>query len=159
MIIAAVGSSAVAALIMIWVAGLSGSLLWSVIAGLLITLLLSLIIGLLLRRDVLGPLMIFGPALLLSMSWLYPGSGGVRSDPVAGIEWSTRPDGSRLAVHVTRASAATQPPMIAVHGGPGVADMAHDAPAFAALASDRDVHVYDRIGTSPASNCRCQPLT
>ncbi len=55
-IIAAVSISAVAALIMIWIAGLSGSLLWSVIAGLLITLLLSLIIGLLLRRDVLGPL-------------------------------------------------------------------------------------------------------
>ena len=150
-IIAAVGISAVAALIMIWVAGLSGSLLWSVTAGLLITLLLSLIIGLLLLRDVLGPLMIFGLALLLSLSWLYPGSGAVRPDAVAGIEWITRPDGSRLAVHVTRASAATQPPMIAVHGGPGVADMTHDAPAFAALASDRDVYVYDRIGTGASA--------
>jgi len=150
-IIAAVSISVVAALIMIWIAGLSGSLLWTVIAGLLITLLLSLIIGLLLRRDVLGPLMIFGLALLLSLSWLYPGSGGVRPDPVAGIEWITRPDGSRLAVHVTRASGATQPPMIAVHGGPGVADMAHDAPAFAALATDRDVYVHDRIGTGAST--------
>jgi proline iminopeptidase len=150
-IIAAVSISAVAALIMIWIAGLSGSLLWSVIAGLLITLLLSLIVGLLLRRDVLGPLMIFGLALLLSLSWLYPGSGGLGPDPVAGIEWITRPDGSRLAVHVTRAAAATQPPMIAVHGGPGVADMAHDAPAFAALATDRDVYVYDRIGTGSST--------
>jgi proline iminopeptidase len=150
-IIAAVSLSAVAALIMIWIAGLSGSLLWTVIAGLLITLLLSLIIGLLLRRDVLGPLMIFGLALLLSPSWLYPGSGGVRPDPVAGIEWIMRPDGSRLAVHVTGASGATQPPMIAVHGGPGVADMAHDAPAFAALATDRDVYVYDRIGTGAST--------
>jgi pimeloyl-ACP methyl ester carboxylesterase len=150
-IIAAVSISAVAALIMIWIAGLSGSLLWTVIAGLLITLLLSLIIGLLLRRDVLGPLMIFGLALLLSLSWLYPGPGGVRPDPVAGIEWITRPDGSRLGVHVTRASGATQPPMIAVHGGPGVADMAHDAPAFAALATDRDVYVHDRIGTGAST--------
>jgi proline iminopeptidase len=150
-IMAAVGISAVAALIMIWIAGLSGSLLWSVIAGLLITLLLSLIIGLLLQRNVLGPLMIFGLALLLSLSWFYPGSGGVRLDPVAGIEWITRPDGSRLAVHVTRAAAATQAPMIAVHGGPGVADMAHDAPAFAALATDRDVYVYDRIGTGAST--------
>ena len=127
MIIAAVGVSALAALIMIWVAGLSGSLLWSVIAGLLITLLLSSIIGLLLRRDVLGPFMIFGLALVLSLSWLYPGSGGLRPDPVAAIEWINRPDGSRLAVHITRAATATQPPVIAVHGGPGVADMAHDA--------------------------------
>jgi pimeloyl-ACP methyl ester carboxylesterase len=150
-IIVAVGISAVAALIMIWIAGLSGSLLWSVIAGLLITLLLSLIIGLLLQRDVLGPLMIFGLALLLSLSWLYPGSGGVRPDPVGGIEWITRPDGSRLAVHITRAAAATKPPMIAVHGGPGVADMAHDASAFAALATDRDVYVYDRIGTGAST--------
>jgi proline iminopeptidase len=150
-IIAAVGISAVAALIMIWIAGLSGSLLWSVIAGLLITVLLSLIIGLLLRRDILGPLMIFGLAMLLSLSWLYPGSGGVRPDPVAGIEWIIRPDGSRLAVHVTRAAAANQPPMIAVHGGPGVADMAHDALAFAAVATDRDVYVYDRIGTGAST--------
>ena len=150
-IIAAVGISAIAALIMIWIAGLSGSLPWSVIAGLLITLLLSLIIGLLLRRNVLGPLMIFGLALLISLSWLYPGSGSVRPEPVAGIEWITRSDGSRLAVHITRAAAATQPPIIAVHGGPGVADMAHDAPAFAALATDRDVYVYDRVGTGAST--------
>jgi pimeloyl-ACP methyl ester carboxylesterase len=151
MIIAAVGVSALAAMSLVWIAGLSGSPLWSVVAGLLITLLLSLIIGLLLRRDVLGPFMIFGLALALSLSWLYPGSDGVRPDPVAGIEWLIRPDGSRLAVHVTRAATATQPPMIAVHGGPGVADMAHDAPAFAALATDRDVYVYDRIGTGAST--------
>jgi hypothetical protein len=41
--------------------------------------------------------------------------------------------------------------MIAVHCGQGVADIAHDAPAFAALATDRDVCVYDRIGPGTAS--------
>jgi len=29
--------------------------------------------------------------------------------------------------------------------------MAHDAPAFAALATDRDVYVYDRIGTGAST--------
>jgi proline iminopeptidase len=151
MIIAAVGVSVLAAVIMIWFAGRTGALTWNITAAVLGVLLLSLIIGLLLRRDVLGPLILFGLVALLSLSWLYPGSGGVRPDLVAGIEWVTRPDGSRLALHVTRVSVPTQPPMIAVHGGPGVADMAHDAPAFAPLATDRDVYVYDRIGTGAST--------
>jgi hypothetical protein len=145
-IIAAVGVSALAAVIIIWFAGLTGSTAWAVVAGLLAVLLVSLIIGLLLlRRDVFGPLMVFGLAAFFSLTWLYPGFGGVRPDPVAAIEWIARPDGSRLALHVTRASATTQPPIIAVHGGPGVADMAHDAPAFAPLATDRNVYVNDRV--------------
>ena len=144
-IISAVGVSALAAVIIIWFAGLTGSTAWAVVAGLLAALLVSLIIGLLLRRDLFGPLMVFGLAAFFSLTWLYPGFGGVRPDPVAGIEWIARPDGSRLALHVTRASATTQPPIIAVHGGPGVADMAHDAPAFALLATDRNVYVYDRV--------------
>lgn len=145
-IISAVGVSALAAVIIIWFAGLTGSTAWAVVAGLLAVLLVSLIIGLLLlRRDVFGPLMVFGLAAFFSLTWLYPGFGGVRPDPVAAIEWIARPDGSRLALHVTRASATTQPPIIAVHGGPGVADMAHDAPAFAPLATDRNVYVNDRV--------------
>jgi proline iminopeptidase len=104
-----------------------------------------------LRRLIFGPLIILGCAALLSLSWLYPGTGSVGPDPVAGVEWLNRPDGTRLALHVSRAAAATQPPIIFVHGGPGVADMAHDAPAFAALATDRDVYVYDRVGTGASS--------
>jgi proline iminopeptidase len=150
-IIAAVSVSALAAVIIIWFAGLTGSAMWAVVAGLLAALLASLIIGLLLRRDVFGPLMVFGLTAMLSLSWLSPGIGSVRPDPVAGTEWIMRPDGSRLALHVTRASMATQPPMVAVHGGPGVADMAHDAPAFAPLATDRDVYVYDRVGTGAST--------
>ena len=53
-IIAAAGISVLAAVIMIWFAGVTGSVLWTVVAGLLVTLLASLIIGLLLRRDVFG---------------------------------------------------------------------------------------------------------
>jgi proline iminopeptidase len=151
LIIPAAGVSVLAAVIMIWFAGVTGSVLWTVADGLLAALLASLIIGLLLRRDVFGPLMVFGLAACFSLAWLYPGFGGVHPDPVAGIEWITRPDGSRLALHVTGSSATTQPPIIAVHGGPGVADMAHDAPAFAALATDRDVYVYDRVGTGAST--------
>ena len=74
-IIAAVGVSALAAVITIWFAGLTGSAVWAVIAGLLAALLASLIIGLLLRRDVFGPLMVFGLTALLSLNWLSPGIG------------------------------------------------------------------------------------
>jgi pimeloyl-ACP methyl ester carboxylesterase len=41
--------------------------------------------------------------------------------------------------------------LIIIHGGPGVADMADDAPAFAPLATDRGVYVYDGIGTGASS--------
>jgi pimeloyl-ACP methyl ester carboxylesterase len=94
---------------------------------------------------------VLGCAAVISLTWLYPGTSGVRPDPVAGVEWLDLPDGSRLALHVIRAAAATQPPIIFVHGGPGVADMAHDAAAFGALATDRDVYVYDRIGTGAST--------
>jgi hypothetical protein len=67
-IIAAAGVSVLAAVIMIWFAGVTGSVLWTVVAGLLAALLASLIIGLLLRRDVFGPLMVFGLAALLSLT-------------------------------------------------------------------------------------------
>jgi pimeloyl-ACP methyl ester carboxylesterase len=151
MIIAAAGVTVLAAVIMIWLAGVTGSVLWTVVAGLLAALLASLIIGLLLRRDVFGPLMVFGLAAFFTLAWLYPGTGSARPDPVAGMQWITGLDGTRLAIHVTHAAAATQPPIIAVHGGRGVADMAHDAPAFAPLATDRDVYVYDRVGTGAST--------
>jgi proline iminopeptidase len=152
---------------MIGCAALTRSLVWAVVGAVLVAVLASWLFGILLWRRkarrsgesavspvirfVLGPLVVLGCAAVLSLSWLYPGSGSVRPDPISGIEWLNLPDGSRLALHVTRASAASQPPIIFVHGGPGVADMAHDAPALAALATDRDVYVYDRIGTGASS--------
>jgi proline iminopeptidase len=102
-------------------------------------------------RSLAWSVVVLGCAAVISLTWLYPGAGGVRPDPLAGVEWLDLPDGSRLALHVTRAAAATQPPIIFVHGGPGVADMAHDAAALAALATDRDVYVYDRIGTGAST--------
>ena len=161
--LAAVLVSVLAALTIIGSAALTKSLVWSVIGGLLVATLVSWIFGfLILRRDrepqpsalrrlVIGPLVVLGCAAVISLTWLYPGTRGVRPDPIAGVEWLDLPDGSRLALHPTRAPAATQPPLIFVHGGPGVADMAHDAAAFAALATDRDVYVYDRIGTGAST--------
>lgn len=99
-------------------------------------------------------LLITAFAALLSLNWLVPGLGSGPQEPgnsALVTQWLARPDGSRLAVHVTRAAHATQPPLLVVHGGPGVADMTHDVPAFAALASDRDVYVYDRVGTGASS--------
>jgi proline iminopeptidase len=157
---AAVLVSLLAAASMIGVAALTKSLAWAVAAAVLVAVLASWVFGFLiwrrereapLRRVVVGPLAVLGCAAVLSLTWLYPGSGSVSPDPVPATEWLNLPDGSRLAVHVTRAPTATQPPIIVVHGGPGVADMAHDVPAFAALATDRDVYVYDRIGTGASS--------
>ncbi len=89
-------------------------------------------------------------AVLVSVSWLAPGPG-IQPELVAGAAWLERPDGSRLAYHVTRALDPSEPPVVVVHGGPGVADMAHDVPAFAGLATDRDVWVYDQIGAGAST--------
>ncbi|HEX7746431.1 MAG TPA: alpha/beta hydrolase [Micromonosporaceae bacterium] len=105
----------------------------------------------LLARPFLGPALLATMAGIVSITWLWPGSGAGGPDLVPGTVRIARPDGSELAVHVTRAGAATEPPIVVVHGGPGVADMAHDVPAFAALATDRDVYVYDQIGTGASS--------
>ena len=158
-ILAAVGVSVLTAASMIVVAKVTKSLTWAVVGGVLVGVFASWFLGFLiwrrdreahvsrLRRRVFGPLAVLGCATALSLSWLHTGTQGIRPDPINGIEWLNLRDGSRLAVHVTRAARATQPPIIVVHGGPGVADMAHDVAAFAALATDRDVYLYDRIGT------------
>lgn len=105
-----------------------------------------------LAGPVQGPLVLALLATLVSASWLLPVRPSV--DPateVAGLRFIDRPDGTRLAAHVTRASGATQPPLVFVHGGPGVADMAGDVTALAGLAENRDVWVYDQIGSGRSS--------
>jgi proline iminopeptidase len=161
-VLAAVAVSALAAANTIGFVALTGSLVLGLAAGVLVALLVSWLLGYLIwrraqaasdgwARRVFGPIVVLGCAAVLSLSWLNPGFGAVRQDPVPGVEWLSLPDGSRLAIHLTPAAAATQPPLIFVHGGPGIADMAHDAAAFSALATDRDVYVYDRIGTGASS--------
>jgi proline iminopeptidase len=139
-VLAAVAASALAAGTMIGISALTGSLGWAVVGAVLAAFLTSWLFGFLiwgrsrnanvtpLRRVVLGPMLVFVCAAVLSLTWLYPGSGASPPDSISGIEWLNSPDGSRLAVHITRAPAPTQPPITFVHGGPGVADMAHDAP-------------------------------
>jgi peptidoglycan/LPS O-acetylase OafA/YrhL len=96
--LAAVLVSVLAALTMIGFAALTTSLAWSVIGGLLVAALVSWILGSrILRRDrkaqrlVIGPLVVLGCAAVISLTWLYPGTGGVRPDPVAGVEWLDLP--------------------------------------------------------------------
>lgn len=71
--------------------------------------------------------------------------------------WSL-PTGSRIAY--TRLPAATpaprtagpQPPVVVLHGGPGIPDRAGDVAFFAPLAGlGRDVYVYDQLGSGHSS--------
>jgi ABC-type branched-subunit amino acid transport system permease subunit len=82
--LAAVLVSVLAALTTIGSAALTRSLAWSVIGGLLVAALVAWILGfLILRRGrkaqrlVIGPLVVLGCAAVISLTWLYPGAGGV----------------------------------------------------------------------------------
>jgi proline iminopeptidase len=163
--------SVVAAGSLVSVAALTGSLTWSTLGAVTAAVMVCLALWLVLRslacrrvpsavgswiRRPVGLVILLTAAALLSLSWLLPGPVSAHSNSgstasVDGIEWLVRPDGSRLAVHVMRATAATKPPLVVIHGGPGVADIAHDAPAFAPLATDRDVYIYDRVGTGAST--------
>ncbi|MFU8854658.1 alpha/beta hydrolase [Micromonospora sp. SL1-18] len=148
-------------------AGWSGSLWWSVVAAIVTVAGLAWAVphlvrrrrqrrdrpvaGSVLGRPLAGPVALLLATVAVSLTWVWPGSGRTTLDHVPGMTYLTRPDGTALAVHVTKAASATEPPLVVVHGGPGVADMAHDVPAFAALATGRDVYVYDQIGAGASS--------
>lgn len=61
------------------------------------------------------------------------------------------PDGTRLAVSLTRTADPTGPPVIFVHGGPGISDPPHDVAALAPLTRNHDLYVYDQIGTGAST--------
>jgi proline iminopeptidase len=69
--------------------------------------------------------------------------------PVAGQRFWELPTGSRIAyVHVPAHGTPRPTPMVFLHGGPGIADMAGDAAYFGQLTRDGfDVYVYDQVGT------------
>ena len=74
--------------------------------------------------------------------------------PVAGQRWWQLPTGSRIAyVHLPAPGPTRRPdPVVFVHGGPGIADMAGDSAYFGRLAGDGyDVWVYDQVGTGRSS--------
>jgi proline iminopeptidase len=69
-------------------------------------------------------------------------------DPVPGQQFWQLPTGSRIAYVKVPAVGPRRPdPIVFLHGGPGVADMAGDAAYFGQLARDGfDVWVYDQLG-------------
>jgi proline iminopeptidase len=73
--------------------------------------------------------------------------------PVAGQRFWDLPTGSRIAYAERPAGGRPRPtPVVFVHGGPGIADMAGDTAYFGRLASDGyDVWVYDQVGTGRSS--------
>jgi proline iminopeptidase len=73
--------------------------------------------------------------------------------PVAGQQYWELPTGSRIAyVHLPAQGTPRPAPVVFLHGGPGVADMAGDAAYFGQLTQDGfDVWVYDQVGTGRSS--------
>jgi proline iminopeptidase len=78
---------------------------------------------------------------------LWPGSGATPAAP-AGTEWVSLPTGSRLAYQELHATGTARPtPVVFLHGGPGVADMAGDIPYLRRLAdAGWNTYVYDQLG-------------
>jgi len=73
--------------------------------------------------------------------------------PVAGQRFWELETGSRIAwVRVPAQGPRRPTPVVFLHGGPGIADMAGDAAYFGQLAGDGyDVWVYDQVGTGRSS--------
>jgi proline iminopeptidase len=73
--------------------------------------------------------------------------------PVAGQRFWDLPTGSRIAYVERPAGGRPRPtPVVFVHGGPGIADMAGDTAYFGQLTADGyDVWVYDQVGTGRSS--------
>jgi proline iminopeptidase len=73
--------------------------------------------------------------------------------PLAGQRFWALPTGSRIAwVRVPARGRPRPTPVVFLHGGPGIADMAGDTAYFGQLAGDGwDVYVYDQVGTGRSS--------
>jgi proline iminopeptidase len=73
--------------------------------------------------------------------------------PVAGQQYWELPTGSQIAyVHLPAQGTSRPTPVVFLHGGPGVADMAGDAAYLGRLTRDGfDVWVYDQVGTGRSS--------
>lgn len=77
------------------------------------------------------------------------GHGDPGARPVAGMRYWDLPTGSRLAyVHLPASGTRRSTPVIVLHGGPGVSDLAGYAHYFRPLTDDGfDVYVYDEVGS------------
>ena len=78
-----------------------------------------------------------------------------QGDPLAaeGQKFWNLSDGLRTSyMHLTGNGDLSLPPVIFLHGGPGVPDMASDAAFFGELVHDGfDVYIYDQIGSGRSS--------
>jgi len=92
-------------------------------------------------------LSISGVAMVVTLTWIWPHADPVTPPSTPDARVLALTDGTKLVVHVSRSQSATKPPLVVVHGGPGVADPQHDAAALGRLATDRDVYIYDQLGT------------
>jgi proline iminopeptidase len=91
-----------------------------------------------------------GAVALFSAAFVLPGSGPPpRPAPVAGQNYWQLPTGSRIGyVHLPAHGTPRPTPVVVLHGGPGIADMAGAAAYFGKLTRDGfDVYVYDQAGT------------
>jgi proline iminopeptidase len=80
--------------------------------------------------------------------FLPSGSAGKTAPAVPGAREVTLSTGSRIGYAVVRGTGARRAePVVFLHGGPGVADLAGDLAYFRQLAADGfDVYVYDQFG-------------
>lgn len=83
---------------------------------------------------------------------LWPASGA-RRPPPPGIAWMRLPTGSVIAyLKLPAAGPRRDDPVIFLHGGPAVADMAGDAVYLERLSADGyDVYLYDQLGAGYSS--------
>ncbi|MFP3914020.1 MAG: alpha/beta fold hydrolase [Actinomycetota bacterium] len=72
---------------------------------------------------------------------------------VDDLQWWMLSDGARIGyTHTAPEAPAHDHPIVFLHGGPGVADLAGDTAYFGRLARDGyDVYVYDQLGTGHSS--------
>jgi proline iminopeptidase len=95
-----------------------------------------------------------GVAVFVLTTLLPAGDPRLPPTRVAGQQYWALPTGSRIAyVHLpARGPTRRAAPVVFLHGGPGVADMAGDAAYFGQLTDDGfDVWVYDQVGTGRSS--------
>jgi proline iminopeptidase len=94
-----------------------------------------------------------GVAVFVATVLVPVGDPRLQPAPVAGQRWWQLPTGSRIAyVHLPAQGPRRPTPVVFLHGGPGVADMAGDAAYFGQLTEDGfDVWVYDQVGTGRSS--------
>jgi proline iminopeptidase len=97
-----------------------------------------------------------GVAVFTVTALLPAGDARLPPPPVGGQRFWRLPTGSRIAyVRVPARATPRRTPVVFLHGGPGVADMAGDAAHFGQLARDGyDVWVYDQVGTGRSSRLR-----